>query len=150
MPVKKGTNPSSIPRSAKGDDFLSQFQYLLVYLKVHRGVKWHKESHTYGSLIPLDEKENLMDLTNKFDWSRVKVRLVMSVPGKYSGEELSHWGMCRLGKVINEEEWLPPVGEKLVGEYQVSAAWRLASKLPRSSTAAAAQAGECRSGRTKL
>lgn len=111
----------ALPRSPMGDDFLEHFRHLLVYFKVHRGLKWLKESHTYGSLIPLDVAEGLADLRGMYDWSRVRVRLVMSVPGKYTGqEEMIQYGMCRLGRVLKEEGWLPPLGEKIIGEYQVS------------------------------
>lgn len=56
----------------------------------------------------------------KWDWSRVTVRLVMSIPGAYEGwEEMDRWGMCRIGRIVRDEGWRPVKGEKAVVEYQV-------------------------------
>lgn len=45
----------------------------------------------------------------------------MSVPGKYTGfEQMNEFGLCRLGHLLKEAKWVPPAGEKINGEYQVS------------------------------
>jgi len=89
-------------------------------MKVHKAVKHLREAHPFGGRIPLDPSEALQDL-NKYDFSKVRVKLVMSVPGKYTGfEQMNDFGLCRLGALLKEEKWVPPAGEKISGEYQVS------------------------------
>jgi len=108
------------PTSPLGDDFLDRFRDLLIHMKVHKAVKHLREAHPFGSRIPLDPSEALQDL-NKYDFSKVRVKLVMSVPGKYTGfEQMNDFGLCRLGALLKEEKWVPPAGEKISGEYQVS------------------------------
>jgi hypothetical protein len=69
--------------------------------------------------IPLDPSEALQDLS-KYDFSRVRVKLVMSVPGKYTGfDQMNEYGLCRLGNLLKEEKWVPPAGQRVEGEYQV-------------------------------
>lgn len=89
-------------------------------MKVHKAIKHHHEAHPFGKRIPLDPSEALQDLDN-YDFSKVRVKLVMSVPGKYTGfEQMNEFGLCRLGNLLNEAKWVPPAGEKISGEYQVS------------------------------
>jgi tyrosyl-DNA phosphodiesterase-1 len=103
-----------------GDDFIDRFRDLLIHMKVHKAVKHLREAHPFGGRIPLDPAEALQDL-NKYDFSKVRVKLVMSVPGKYTGfEQMNDFGLCRLGALLKEEKWVPSPGEKISGEYQVS------------------------------
>jgi len=89
-------------------------------MKVHKAVKHLREAHPFGARIPLDPSEALQDLS-KYDFSKVRVKLVMSVPGKYTGfEQMNDFGLCRLGALLKDEKWVPPAGEKIFGEYQVS------------------------------
>jgi tyrosyl-DNA phosphodiesterase-1 len=89
-------------------------------MKVHKALKHLQESHPGGKRIPLDPSAQLEDLS-KYDFSKVRVKLVMSVPGKYTGlDAMNEYGLCRLGSAIKEAKWVPPTGEKLWGEYQVS------------------------------
>lgn len=89
-------------------------------MKVHKAIRHHVESHPFGKRIPLDPSEALQDLS-KYDFSRVRVKLVMSVPGKYTGfDQMNEYGLCRLGSLLKEESWVPPAGERVEGEYQVS------------------------------
>jgi tyrosyl-DNA phosphodiesterase-1 len=89
-------------------------------MKVHKAIKHLQESHPGGKSIPLDASAQLEDLS-RFDFSKVRVKLVMSVPGKYTGfDAMNEYGLCRLGSAIKEARWVPPTGEKLLGEYQVS------------------------------
>jgi len=107
-------------QSPLGNDFLDRFRDLLIHMKVHKAVKHLREAHPFGGRIPLDPSEALQDL-NKYDFSKVRVKLVMSVPGKYTGfEQMNDFGLCRLGALLKEEKWVPPAGEKISGEYQVS------------------------------
>lgn len=93
-------------------------------MKVHKAVKHLKESHPFGKRIPLDPSEALQDLSN-YDFSKVRVKLVMSVPGKYTGfDQMNAFGLCRLGNLLKEAKWAPSTGEKIVGEYQVSQSCR--------------------------
>jgi len=108
------------PTCPLGDDFLDRFRDLLIHMKVHKAIKHLKEAHPFGSRIPLDPSEALQDLNN-YDFSKVRVKLVMSVPGKYTGfEQMNEFGLCRLGNLLKEAKWVPPTGEKILGEYQVS------------------------------
>ena len=44
----------------------------------------------------------------------------MSVPGNYTGfDKVDDFGLCRLGKVLNEEGWRPTQGEVVKAEFQV-------------------------------
>jgi tyrosyl-DNA phosphodiesterase-1 len=69
----------------------------------------------------------------KYDWSRLRVRVVMSVPGTYNGyNEMQDFGMCRLGRVLKEEGWVPKKDETVAAEYQVSLSFhcrRMVSRL---------------------
>lgn len=88
-------------------------------MKVHKAIRHQVESHPFGKRIPLDPSEGLQDLS-KLDFSRVRVKLVMSVPGKYTGfDQMNEYGLCRLGNLLKEEKWIPNPGEKIEGEYQV-------------------------------
>jgi tyrosyl-DNA phosphodiesterase-1 len=114
------TMTPSYASSPMGDDFLERFRDLLIHMKVHKAVKHLKEAHPFGSRIPLDPSEALQDLS-KYDFSRVRVKLVMSVPGKYTGfDQVNEYGLARLGHLLKASEWVAPAGERVLGEYQVS------------------------------
>lgn len=114
---QKPTQPQS---STLGDEFLDRFRDLLIHMKVQKAIRHQVENHPFGKGIPLDPSEALQDLS-KYDFSRVRVKLVMSVPGKYTGfEQMNEYGLCRLGNLLKEEKWVPGSGEKIEGEYQVS------------------------------
>lgn len=87
-------------------------------------MKYFLAEHPRGQTIPYDSFRNFQTY---FDWSRVAVRLVMSIPGNYQDSSadreftnMSKYGICRLGKVLHEEGWKPQKGERVVAEYQVS------------------------------
>lgn len=89
-------------------------------MKVHKAIRHQVEAHPTGKRIPLDPTEALQDLS-EYDFSRVRVKLVMSVPGKYTGfEQMNEYGLCRLGSLLKEEQWMPSAGERIEAEYQVS------------------------------
>lgn len=93
-------------------------------MKAHKAVRHQVENHPFGKRIPLDPSEALQDLA-KYDFSRVRVKLVMSVPGKYTGfDQINEYGLCRLGNLLKEEKWVPGSGEKIEGEYQVRSSHR--------------------------
>jgi tyrosyl-DNA phosphodiesterase-1 len=103
-----------------GDEFLEGFRDLLIHMKVHKAVRYLHEAHPFGKRIPLDPSEALQDLS-KYDFSKVRVKLVMSVPGKYTGfEQINEYGLGRLGHLLKEAKWVPPPGERVLTEYQVS------------------------------
>jgi tyrosyl-DNA phosphodiesterase-1 len=111
---------SATPTTPLGDDFLERFRDLLIHMKVHKAIKHLHEEHPFGKRITLDPSEALQDLSNH-DFSKVRVKLVMSVPGKYTGfDQMDEYGLCRLGSLLKEEKWVPGLGKKIVGEYQVS------------------------------
>lgn len=102
-----------------GDDFLERFRDLLIHMKVHKAVKHLKDAHPFGKRIPLDPSEALQDLS-MYDFSKVRVKLVMSVPGKYTGfDQINDFGLARLGHLLKTSDWLPAPGERVLGEYQV-------------------------------
>ncbi|KAK8858572.1 hypothetical protein IAR55_002801 [Kwoniella newhampshirensis] len=101
-------------------DFPQQFRNLFVHTRVHTAIRHLTANHPNGSRIPFKPDDGFADMT-KYDWSRVKVRIVMSVPGTYSGnDKVDEYGVCRLGKVLSEEGWVPKGGEKVAAEFQGS------------------------------
>ncbi|ORY28448.1 hypothetical protein BCR39DRAFT_201434 [Naematelia encephala] len=113
-------SPSSTSASLMGDDLRQSFVKLFTHLNISKGLKQLKTSHPAGKLIKLDHTDDFAS-TMSWDWSRVKVRLVMSVPGAYKGpREMDEWGLCRLGKVLDEEGWRAGKGEVAKTEYQGS------------------------------
>lgn len=101
-------------------DFPNQFRRLFAHLKVHKALTWHTRHHPLGKQLPITDDIEFGDF-KKYDWNRVQVRLVISVAGTYRGfKEMSQSGICRLGKVLEEEGWQPGKNERVVAEYQVS------------------------------
>ena len=110
-------------------DFPHRFRFLFVHLKVHKALRHLITNHPNGSGIPFRPDEAFDDM-QAYDWSRVKVRLVMSVPGSYSGvEQVDDFGLCRLGKILSEEGWKPQKGDVVKAEFQVCPLI-FSSKLP--------------------
>lgn len=115
LPNKAGHSPDwHLP------DFPQQFADLFKHLKIHKGIEFMRQKHPLGSQVPISSDPSYTDF-GKWDWSRVKARLVISISGKYEGfHDMSKWGIGRLGQVVQEEGWLPGAGERVVAEYQVS------------------------------
>lgn len=115
LPNKVGHSPDwHLP------DFPQQFADLFKHLKIHKGIEFMRQKHPLGKQVPISSDPSFTDF-GKWDWSRVKARLVISIAGKYEGfHDMSKWGIGRLGQVVQEEGWLPGAGERVVAEYQVS------------------------------
>lgn len=109
------------PAIAAGpNDFADRFRFLFIHLKVHKALRHLIKQHRLGSDIPFSPEEGFEDM-NAYDWSRVRVRLVMSVPGTYTGwDEMDDFGQCRIGRLLSDEGWKPTRGQRVVAEYQVS------------------------------
>jgi tyrosyl-DNA phosphodiesterase-1 len=61
-----------------------------------------------------------LDNLAHWDWSRVRVQLVMSIPGKYEGiDKMDEVGLCRLGSALASKGWRPKAGEVVKVEFQV-------------------------------
>jgi len=102
-----------------GQDFQSQFRQLFIHLKVHKALRHLTQTHPHKAHIPFTPNSEFGDM-GKWDFSRVKVRLIMSVPGGYEGyDRMDGFGLCRLGKVLGEEGWVASKGERAAAEYQV-------------------------------
>lgn len=108
------TTPSTLT-----SQFPIQFRTLFLHLKVHKALRFLLDQHRAGSSIPLRPDQGFADMAN-WDWSRVKVKIVMSVPGTYTGaDKMDEFGIARLGKVLNENGWKPRAGEVIKTEFQV-------------------------------
>lgn len=121
LPAK---TPAPLDSQRTQDDLPLQFSRLFIHLKLHKALRFLIEHHQRGAEIPFTQNDGFADM-GKWDWSRVKVRLVMSVPGTYSGPtEMDQYGICRLGHILRSHNWIPQSGERLVAEYQVGTAHR--------------------------
>ncbi|KAL7423162.1 hypothetical protein Q5752_002462 [Cryptotrichosporon argae] len=101
-------------------DFPAQFSWLFTNLKVHKALQALRNNHPFGSLLPFSEANDFADMA-KYDWSRVHVRIVMSVAGYFKGpEDMLQSGTPRLAHVLDEEGWRPQADEQVVLEYQGS------------------------------
>ncbi|TXT13549.1 hypothetical protein VHUM_00916 [Vanrija humicola] len=119
--LEKKKSGSLKGKEAELPDFPAQFVWLFAHLKVPKALKFLAEHHPFGSRIPIQHSDTSFADLSKYDWSRVQVRIVMSVAGVYKGfDKMVQFGSCRLGKVIAEEAWTPSKGERLVAEYQGS------------------------------
>ena len=48
------------------------------------------------------------------------MKIVMSVPGTYTGaDKMEDFGLCRIGKILDDEGWKPKTGEIVKPEFQV-------------------------------
>jgi tyrosyl-DNA phosphodiesterase-1 len=91
-----------------------------VHLKVHKALRFLLAQHPHATSIPLKPDNGFEDMA-KWDWSKVRVRLVMSVPGSYTGfDGIVEYGSGRLGNVLHESGWRPKADEVVKAEYQVS------------------------------
>lgn len=119
MPKGRTLSSATTP-DAELPDFPDQFRQLFVHLKIHKALRRLASSHPQGPQLPIAADESFSDF-GKYDWSRVQVRLVLSIPGQYNGfPKMIASGICRLAKVIEEEGWVPRKGERVEAEYQVS------------------------------
>jgi tyrosyl-DNA phosphodiesterase-1 len=119
LPKGQTLGSAAAPDSAL-PDFPDQFRHLFAHLKVNKALAWHIKHHPQGKGVPISDDVAFSDF-KKYDWSRVQVRLLMSVAGTYTGfKDMSEYGICRLGKILAEEGWQPRKDEKVVAEYQVS------------------------------
>ncbi|WWC70762.1 uncharacterized protein I206_104713 [Kwoniella pini CBS 10737] len=116
--------PLPTPRPLRPDndthDFPLQFAQLFKHTRIHTALRSMLHTHPKASEINFKPDDDFAAM-GKYDWSKVKVRLVLSIPGTYSGhDEIAKYGIARLGKVLSEEGWVPKSGEKLDVEYQGS------------------------------
>ncbi|WWC88676.1 uncharacterized protein L201_003589 [Kwoniella dendrophila CBS 6074] len=117
LPLPKATPLQADNRT---HDFPLQFSRLFTHSRIHTGLRNLIKAHPNGSKIPFTPEDDFADM-GKYDWSKVKVRIVMSIPGTYTGfEEINKLGISRLGKILNEEGWIPKSGQKLDVEFQGS------------------------------
>jgi tyrosyl-DNA phosphodiesterase-1 len=86
---------------------------------VHKALRYLHVNHPVGSSIPFAVGEEFEDI-KKWDWSRVRVRLILSIPETYEGlGKIKDFGICRIGSVLAEEGWTPGKGEMVKAEFQV-------------------------------
>nr|XP_018262379.1 uncharacterized protein I303_05396 [Kwoniella dejecticola CBS 10117]OBR84537.1 hypothetical protein I303_05396 [Kwoniella dejecticola CBS 10117] len=101
-------------------DFPLQFAHLFNHTRIDTALRNMLRLHPNASHIKFRPDDNFADM-GKFDWSKVKVRLVLSIPQTLTGhDEIAKYGMGRLSHVLNEEGWVPGNDEKLDVEYQNS------------------------------
>ncbi|ORX40109.1 hypothetical protein BD324DRAFT_258111 [Kockovaella imperatae] len=117
LPIKEPRETSSA--SVKMNDFAARFCWLFTHLKVHKAVRHLIANHERGSDIPLDPADGF-ECLNKWDWSKVRVQLLMSVPGTYTGSQVDDFGLCRLGKILHQQGWVPQKNEDVKVEFQGS------------------------------
>lgn len=135
--LPKGSSGGAKGKEKDLPDFPAQFVWLFGHLKIPKALKFLTENHPFGARIPIKHSDASFADLSRYDWSRVKVRVVMSVAGVYKGfDKMVQFGSCRLGKVIAEEGWTAPKGERLVAEYQVSVHSRLHTNAQGSSLGA--------------
>lgn len=100
-------------------DFPDQFRRLFSHLKIHKALRFLTSGHPEGQSMPISSDQSFADF-GQYDWSRVQVRLVMSIPGVYNGlSKMATSGIGRLATVLEEEGWKPQPGDRVVAEYQV-------------------------------
>ncbi|WVR06341.1 hypothetical protein IAU60_003372 [Kwoniella sp. DSM 27419] len=113
-------SPEPLRNAHSPHDFPRQFAHLFTHTRVHTALRHLIHNHPAGSSIPFKPDDAFADMA-RYDWSRVSVRLVLSIPGTYTGhDEVSKFGIARLGIVLNEEGWVHKAGEKLDAEFQGS------------------------------
>ena len=118
--LRKSPHDDTITLAYPLPDFPGQFRYLFGHLKVHKAMRFLTEHHPQGEEIPLLHDDGFASMA-RWDWSRVKVKIVMSIPGTYNGlDNMDQFGQSRLGKVISDNGWRPKSGEIVRAEYQVS------------------------------
>ena len=55
-----------------------------MHLKVHKALRYLHDRHPQKDFIPSKVGEEFEDM-KRWDWSRIKVRLVLSIPDNYEG-----------------------------------------------------------------
>ncbi|KAK4689554.1 tyrosyl-DNA phosphodiesterase 1, partial [Tremellales sp. Uapishka_1] len=114
------STPQSLRENHLPHDFPFQFRWLFIHLKVHKALKYLISQHPQGAEIPFSPEDGFLSMT-KWDWSRVKAKVVMSVPDSYVGYgAMDQFGICRLGRLLDSMGWKPQRGERVVAEYQGS------------------------------
>ncbi|KAG8995143.1 hypothetical protein FRB94_009383 [Tulasnella sp. JGI-2019a] len=98
------------------DDFPSRLQYALRKLNFAPALAAHLAADHPD--LPLSD---IKDLRRRWDWSAVKVQLVISVPGKFEGRrEMGMSGHPALQRSLRELDALCPEGKELQIECQGS------------------------------
>lgn len=83
------------------------------------GLKHLTEFHPLAHDLPLTA-ENGFQAYHKWDWSKVRFKMVMSMAGTWrEHEEMQHHGITSLAAALRESQWVPGRGEALTAEYQV-------------------------------
>ncbi|WVQ73114.1 hypothetical protein IAR50_002678 [Cryptococcus sp. DSM 104548] len=123
LPLAKPVN--GLSTDIPSHDLPLQFRSLFTSIRVPAALQDLARIH--GEL-PLSGRDNFRDL-NKWDWSKVTFRTVISTAKKHTGADgVRGAGMGRLGRVLELEGWKPRSGEKLVVEYQGSSLGRYSKK----------------------
>lgn len=107
--------PVDLSPSTPSHDFALQFKELFTHIKLGRALGRFAKSQP----VPLRSTDNWESM-NKWDWSRVTVKLVMSIPGKWQGKDASKYGFTRLGEVVLSSGWSVGSDERVVADFQVS------------------------------
>ncbi|KAG9050325.1 hypothetical protein FS837_006197 [Tulasnella sp. UAMH 9824] len=105
-----------IEHDPKADDFPAQFQHVLSKLNFAPALQSHlKGDHPH---LPL---RSITELRSRWDWSKVTVRLVVSMAGKYEGVlEVAKSGHINLANAIREMGAICPEEKELALECQGS------------------------------
>ncbi|EJD04669.1 phospholipase D/nuclease [Fomitiporia mediterranea MF3/22] len=112
VPMRKTT----IRHDPKAADFPGTLQRVLHKLNVPAAL-----TKLLDGNFPELPIEALSELRMRWDWSKVKVKLVASLAGKYEGwDEVERTGHPALAKAIQELGVTPPKGKELVLECQGS------------------------------
>lgn len=92
-------------------------------MKIEKAIKHLKQFHPMGSAIPLDVLrvgQRSLATLGKWDWSQVTAELVVSVPGKETGEiNAARTGKTGLAACLRRRGWVPSNDQELVAEFQV-------------------------------
>lgn len=98
------------------DDFPTRLQYILRKLNFAPALRSHLQND--HPQLPL---RDINELRRRWDWSAVKVQLVVSIPGKFEGRsEMGISGHPSLQKSLRELGALCPDSKELQIECQVS------------------------------
>ncbi|KIO27808.1 hypothetical protein M407DRAFT_72614 [Tulasnella calospora MUT 4182] len=108
--------PKPIEHDPKADDFPAQFQHVLTKLNFAPAL----QSHLKGDHPQLPFR-SITELRTRWDWSKVTVKLVVSMAGKYEGvREVAKSGHTNLNKAIRELGAICPEEKELALECQGS------------------------------
>lgn len=102
-------------------------------MKIEKAINHLKQFHPMGSAIPLDMLrvgQRCLATFGKWDWSQVTAELVVSVPGKETGEtNTARIGSTGLAACLRRRGWVPSNDQELVAEFQVFVAVSHVRKL---------------------